>query len=273
VSELFAVAVDGCNLAAERWPGGDPVVVLLHEGVADRRGWREMAGCLAPEVTVVAYDRRAFGESPPSDAPFSHVDDLLAVLGQVAGGPAWLVGASAGGGVALDTALTAPDRVAGLVLLGSAVSGAPVPELDAATERLGDLIDQAMASGDLDEANRLETSVWLDGPAGPEGRVAGAARSLALDMNAVILRNGVPEDAGDSGEDAWDRLEEVRVPVTVACGDLDVPFIVSRSRELAGRIPAARHEVLPGMAHQPYLEQPETVARVVRQALARVTGA
>ncbi len=100
MSEQFAVPVDGCLLAAERWPGGDPVVVLLHEGVADRRGWRDMASYLAPEVTVVAYDRRAFGQSPPSTVPFTHVDDLLAVLDQVADGPAWLVGASAGGGVA-----------------------------------------------------------------------------------------------------------------------------------------------------------------------------
>jgi pimeloyl-ACP methyl ester carboxylesterase len=268
VSEQFAVPVDGCHLAAERWPGGDPVVVLLHEGVADRRGWRDMAGYLAPELTVVAYDRRAFGQSPPSAVPFTHVDDLLAVLDQVAGGPAWLVGASAGGGLALDTALTAPDRVAGLVLLGSAVSGAPEPELDPATERLGTLIDEAMASGDLEEANRLETHIWLDGPAGPENRVTGPARSLALDMNAIILGHGVPEDAGDSGVDAWNRLEEVRVPVTVACGDLDVPFLISRSRELAGRIPGARYEALPGLAHQPYLEEPVTVARLVRQALA-----
>jgi hypothetical protein len=46
--------------------------------------------------------------------------------------------------------------------------------------------------------------------------VTGAARSLALDMNAIILGYGVPEDAGASGVDAWNRLEEVRVPVTGA---------------------------------------------------------
>src|SRR5271166_1426354 len=113
VSELFTVPVDGCDLAAERWPGDAPVVVLLHEGVSDRRGWREMAGCLAPEFTVVAYDRRGHGQTPPSGETFSHLNDLMAVLGQVADGPAWLVGAPAGGGLALDTALAAPQRVAG----------------------------------------------------------------------------------------------------------------------------------------------------------------
>jgi pimeloyl-ACP methyl ester carboxylesterase len=267
MSEFFVVSRDDCDLAAERWRGGLPVVVLLHEGVSDRRGWREMAGYLAPMMTVIAYDRRGFGETAPSAGPFSHVEDLLAVLDQVADGPAWLVGASLGGGLALDTALTAPERVAGLVVLGSAVSGAPDPELDADTQRLDGLIDQATAAGDLDEANRLETWIWLDGPAQPEGRVTGAARSLALDMNAIIQRNAVPEDAGPSGVDAWNRLDEVQVPVTIACGDLDVPYLITRSRELADRLPNARYHVLPGMAHQPYLEQPDKVAQLVVQAV------
>jgi pimeloyl-ACP methyl ester carboxylesterase len=267
VSESFAVSRDDIDLAAERWPGGRPVVVLLHEGVADRRGWRELAELLAPRLTVVAYDRRGFGDTPPSPGPFSHVDDLLAVLGQVADGPAWLVGASAGGGLALDAALTAPDRVAGLVLLGTAVSGAPEPELDPDTQRLDHLWDEAIAVGDQDEINRLDTWVWLDGPAQPEGRVSGPARDLALAMNAVIIRNDVPEDAGASGVKAWDRLGEIQIPVTVACGDLDVPFLFTRSQELARRLPDARYETLPGRAHQPYLEDPAEVAQLVLHAV------
>ncbi len=67
--------------------------------------------------------------------------------------------------------------------------------------------------------------------------------------------------------DAWHRLSEIRVPVTVACGDLDVPFIVDRCRLLAARLPVARHVVLPGMAHQPYLESASTVAQLIRSAV------
>ncbi|MBO0788755.1 MAG: alpha/beta hydrolase [Actinobacteria bacterium] len=267
MSDAFVVSRDNCLLAGERWPGGSPVIVLLHEGVADRRSWRDVATRLAPALTVIAYDRRGFGETPPATGPFSHAEDLLAVLDEVAGGPVWLVGASAGGGLALDTALLAPERVSGLVLFGTAVSGAPEPELDAATQRFDKLIDQAIAAGDLAEQNRLETWLWLDGPAQPEGRVTGEARSLALDMNAIVLRNGVPESAGASDVAAWNRLAEVRVPVTVACGDLDVPFVLARSRELADRLPDARFQQLPGMAHQPYLEQPEFVANLVMGAV------
>jgi hypothetical protein len=120
--------------------------------------------------------------------------------------------------------------------MGTAVSGAPEPELDAATKRFEPLLENAYAGRDADEINRLETWLWLDGPAQPEGRVGGAARKLALDMNAVIIGNGVPETEGAGEVDAWHRLAEIKVPVTVACGDLDVPFLVDRCRLLADRL-------------------------------------
>ena len=103
----------------------------------------------------------------------------------------WLADASAGGGLALDAALAAPGRVAGLVVMGTAVSGAPEPELDAATKRFEPLLDKAYSARDAREINRLETGLWLDGPAQPQGRVGGAARKLALDMNAMIIANDV----------------------------------------------------------------------------------
>ena len=48
--------------------------------------------------------------------------------------------------------------------------------------------------------------------------------------------------------------------MTVACGEFDVPFIAARSRDLATRLPNGRYQELPGMAHQPYLEDPGQVA-------------
>ena len=267
MAERFDVSRGGIILAGERWPGGAQTVLLLHEAVADRRGWAEVAGLLAPELTVVAYDRRGYGQTPPSTEPFSHLDDLLAVIGHAGAGPVWLAGASAGGGLALDAALAAPGRVAGLVVMGTAVSGAPEPELDAATKRLEPLLDEAYAARNAGEINRLETWLYLDGPGQPEGRVGGAARKLALDMNALVISNGVPETAGAAGVDAWHRLAEIKVPVTVACGDLDVPFIVDRCRLLADRLPTARHHVLAAVAHQPYLESASTVAQLIRSAV------
>ena len=85
------------------------------------------------------------------------------------------------------------------------------------------MLDQAFAEGDLDEVNRLEAWLWLDGPGSAEGRVGGHVRELALAMNAVVLATGQAEDAGASGVEAWRRLADVRAPTTVAWGERDVP--------------------------------------------------
>lgn len=267
-AEHLQIRSGGVELAGERWGGDGPAVVLLHSGVTDRRGWRDVARHLANLANVVSYDRRGFGDTPPAAGPYTHLRDLLAVLDQAASGAAWLVGSSAGGGLALDMAVVEPARVAGLVLLAPSVSGAPEPvNLDPDTQRISDLLDRAGAAGDLDVVNRLETWLWLDGPAGPEGRVTGKARELALAMNDVVLGHGVPGDSGASGVDAWNRLEEVQAPTTVACGALDVPFLVRRCEELVARLPHAQHRVLAGTAHLPYLDQPDLVAEVIAQAL------
>ena len=241
------------------------MAVFLHAGVTDRRCWNQVVEQLVPSVTPVTYDRRGFGETPVSAATFSHVDDLLTLVDVVADRPVWLVGSSMGGGLALDAALVAPDLVAGLVLIAPAVSGGSEFELDPDTSRIDGLLDDAIERGDLEEINRLETWLWLDGPGQPEGRVGEPVRSLALEMNEIILRNDVPEEAGASGLDAWARIGDVRVPAVVACGDLDVPFLIGRSRELAERL-SGRFVELKGAAHLPQMENPAVVARLVQQA-------
>lgn len=265
------VEVPAVPVVAEQWVGSGTPVVLLHAGVCDRRGWYATVERLAGCGRVVAYDRRGFGESPVDLGSFRHVDDLLAVLERVAGDePAWLVGSSMGGQVALDAALLRPDMVGGLVLIAPAISGEPEPDgLDPDTQRLSDLLDAAYEAQDLDEVNRVETWLWLDGPAAPEGRVRGAARDLALAMNEIVLRNNVPETAGEAAVDAWQRLEDVKVPVTVAWGELDLPFLTQRCEQLVARLPGAHRCVLPGNAHLPYLEDPARVADLIRTAVTR----
>ena len=255
-------------LAAERWPGAGQPVVLLHAGVADRRSWSAVAETLQPRTSVVAYDMRGYGETTAPTYGFTHLDDLGAVLDEVATGPVWLVGSSMGGELAIDAALSMPERVAGLVLLAPSVSGAPEPmEFDAPTGRLIELWEAAQTSGDIDEINRIEMWLWLDGPSAAEGRVSGPARALALEMNAVALKNEIPEESGRSGLVAWSRLEEITVPVTVACGDLDLPFVVSRSKELSDWLADSQHHVLRGVAHLPYLEDPSMVAELISSSL------
>jgi pimeloyl-ACP methyl ester carboxylesterase len=277
--ERVEVSVGQGPLIGDRWAGAGPRIVLLHPGVCDRRCWREVGARLgAAGWDVVAYDRRGYGEVPPPGGRFRHVDDLIAVLdGMWPGVPAWLMGSSMGGQVALDAALETPERVAGLVLLAPAVSGDPELDeaaYDAATGGLAGAIDAAWTAGDLEACNRLEIRLWLDGPAGPEGRVSGPARALALEMNRIVLANDrmladAESDAdGASGLDAARRAHEITAPALVACGDLDVPTKMRRCAELADTLGHATCRTLPGRAHLPYLEAPDEVAALVAAAAA-----
>lgn len=257
----FDVPSGAATLVCERWGDGPPTAVLLHAGVADRRSWAPVAQRLAGEdLTAVAYDRRGFGETVAPPEAFTHARDLLRVLDACRADCAWLVGSSQGGRVAIDLALERPDRVAGLVLVAPAVSGAPeaMPSSEAEA-RLAGLIEAAEERDDIGELNRREVHLWLDGPEQPEGRVSGQARELVLEMNGLAL---AADDPGDAGEppDAWARLAAIDAPTLVLWGDLDLRSARERSASVARLIPGARTRIVPGTAHLPHLERPDEVA-------------
>ncbi|MBD8140805.1 alpha/beta fold hydrolase [Frigoribacterium sp. CFBP 13605] len=182
---------DGAALAATRWRGDGPTVVLLHAGVADRRSWTGVADELAADgLDLVAHDRRGFGESPASaaDGGATHLADLVELLDRLGVGRAFVVGNSMGGALALDLAVTAPERVAGVLLIGAAVSGMTDDDTpfdwtpDPASGPLMEALDEASGSGDVEAQVRLLAHLWLDGPAARSGRVTGAPpRTLRAD--------------------------------------------------------------------------------------------
>ena len=278
MSDFDVRTSDGSTLAADRRGGGGTAVVLLHAGVADRRSWRDVLPLLGDDLDAIAYDRRGFGDSPAGAEGFTHLDDLWAVLDAAGADRAVLVGNSMGGGLALDAALTRPDRVAGLLLIGSAASGMtdegePVQwQPDPATGALLEAMEAAESAGDVEEQVRIELHLWLDGPTQPEGRVGGAARELAADMNRRVLASGGGQ-AGDAGLDAWHALGRIEAPGLAVWGDLDMPPDQPFYALMAERLPHVEGRVLPGVAHLPSLEQPATVADLVHEVVRRAADA
>ena len=279
MSETFDVPrPDGTVLAGTRRAvPGAPTVVLLHAGVADRRAWSAVFEALEGDaLDLVAYDRRGYGETPRATGEFTHLDDLAAVLDAAGADRAVVVGNSMGGALALDLALTAPDRVASLLLIGAGVSGmtdegeAVEWSPDEATGAILSAFERAEAAKDVEEQVRLELHLWLDGPTAPEGRVGGAPRELAADMNRGILTAGTQGGDGDAGLDAWHRLGEITTPALATWGDLDLPPDLPFYAIAAERLAKAEARVLPGVAHLPSLERPELVASLIREAVALV---
>lgn len=266
-----SIAAGNSRLAAER-RGLGPCVLLLHAGVADRRMWASVMQSLSAGYRCIAYDRRGFGETVAADETFRNIDDLETVIDHFGGGPCHLIGCSQGGRIAIDFALARPEKVLSLVLVATALSGAPAPtQFPIAVQRLLDDLEQAEAAGDIDCVNAIEAHLWLDGPQQAEGRVRGAIRQFFLDMNGRALRHA-PLTGEQAPAPAVGRLSEIVHPALVIWGDLDFPHVQQVSRLVAGTIPGARTCEMTGCAHLPNLEQPAIFEREVRRFLDRVSG-
>lgn len=249
-------------------PGEGSDVLLIHAGVTDRRSWRPLLDFLPAGRRYVAFDMRGYGETTyQPENHFAH-DDAAAVMDSAGVDTAVVIGSSMGGRATINLALEHPDRVRALVLIGPAISNEPQTDDDPEPiATLARLLTAAEESRDLDEVNRLEAHLWLDGPTAPEGRVSGPPRDLFLEMNAKALAAVDPGDE-PSTVDAWARLEELAMPVLVLAGSLDLPDIQDHSQILAQRATRGRFVALEGVAHLPHLEADPTCVREIAAFLA-----
>jgi pimeloyl-ACP methyl ester carboxylesterase len=254
----------GAGLAYEV-TGEGPAVVLVHGFGLDMRMWDPQVEHLAARFRVVRYDCRGFGASGPFDpaVPYTHAGDLVALLDHLAIGRAALAGLSFGGRVVLQTALAAPARVSGLVLLDAVLDGVAwdPPSADA----LDELARRVQAGGV--PAGR---AAWL---AHPLFAAARQRPDLAGRLAAMVA--GYPGQHW-LGQDPqrpvrprpFDALEDVAAPTLVAVGDRDVPGFQAMSAVLAGRIPGAEYHVVAGAGHMANMEQPAAVNELLTRFLA-----
>lgn len=95
------VSRDGTKIAVDRY-GAGPAIVLAGGAFSARGALTPFAQALAPDLTVLAYDRRGRGDSgdTPPYAVAREIEDLAAVLA-IADGPACVFGHSSGAGLAV----------------------------------------------------------------------------------------------------------------------------------------------------------------------------
>ena len=240
--------------------GHGPPVVFLHAGIADSRMWDGQFAPLSKWFRVIRYDMRGYGRTPPVAGPFSHRDDLAALLDHLQIERASLVGCSQGSKTALDFALAHPQRVDRLVLTSPAVSGLP---FDGPRPPQAEALEAADAAGDLALVNELEMQIWIDGPYRSPADVDPAVRALAAGMNAIALANeGIGEEMPPE-RPAAGRTGEVDLPVLVIHGGLDTPRTLAAADFLADKLPEVQRVVMSGLTHLPNMEQPEAYNRLI----------
>jgi len=242
--------------------GSGPALVLLHSGVCDRRMWDAQASEFATSYRVIRPDLRGFGETPLPAEPYSFADDVVALLDHLSVGRAAFVGSSLGGRVALEVAVTTPERITSLILLCSALRGAgTTPDADSFAEKE----DLLLTRGEVDAAVELNVSTWL----GPDA--SAECRDLVREMQRHAFEVQLTAEAQDPAPQlvpADVDLSKVSVPTLVVSGGRDIDHFQDVAQHLASSITGAHLERLPWAAHLPSLERPDEVNDLVRDFLA-----
>ena len=248
-------------------------VAFLHGFGSNLVSFASLQDALAATVPTVAWDRPAFGLTErrvdgDGDNPYTpeaQIDHVRLALDAAGIDRAVLVGHSAGGAIALSSALATPDRVVGLVLIAPAVyrgGGAPAwsrwalatPQM----ERIGPLLMRQLGG---EPGERLLRSAYAD-PERLRPEVLEAYRRATRVANwdgalwELVKASREPELAT--------RLDEIRMPVLVVGGTQDAIVPIEQTRRLADELPDARLVELADCGHVPQEECSDAVTAAVQ---------
>lgn len=241
-------------LAIREEGDGDEPLVLVHGAGTSGAIWRRAMGLLAARRKVVAPDVPGYGGSPPAGRGFA-LEEVTQCLSAgldeaCVGAPYDLVGHSMGGAIAQTLALARPERLAGLILVGTSARLRVLGRiLELLRERPGEGVGVIQG---LSYA-----------AATPAERVAVVDRVLRQCAPLVTLGDYLACDRYD----ARPRLGAIRMPTLVVAGTEDRLTPVKYSRFLTDAIAGARLVEVADAGHFPQLEQPAAVNAAIREFL------
>jgi pimeloyl-ACP methyl ester carboxylesterase len=248
-----------------------PVVVLLHGQPGTARDWYRVVPLLSSDHRVIAVDRPGYAGNPTLARDWKgNAEALIQMLDELSIPQVLLVGASWAGGVAVEAAIQAPERIAGIVFVASVGGGGAITRLDrivalppvlaigarlAQHTGVGLAAPLSRASGSrLDEQAvreaRLSLAVWR------ERRVwtAAAREQRYLIRDDESLRTAVPR---------------VDVPAIVIQGTRDITVPPRAGGALAAALPQGRLVSI-AAGHMVAFEEPGAVAAAVRSLTAEL---
>jgi 2-succinyl-6-hydroxy-2,4-cyclohexadiene-1-carboxylate synthase len=239
-------------------PGMAAEIVLLHGFTHTGASWQPVIRHLGERYKALAPDIRGHGAATAAE-PVT----LEAVIGDVRAimlDRCALAGYSMGGRLALHVALSAPERVDRLILVGAS------PGLADPRER------QARRHADEALADEIETMTmaefarrWANGTtvlAGQPARVREAAHADRLRNSPPALARALRGLGTGALPSLWDRLSGLTVPTVLVVGERDRKFRVV-AEQMAARLPRAETVVVPGAGHAVHLEAPAAVAEII----------
>jgi pimeloyl-ACP methyl ester carboxylesterase len=249
--------MDGLAVYDRPRPGA--VRVVFVHGTMDRSASFVKTMRRLPDLDLVRYDRRGYGQSAGAgmaETIDEHVADLVSVIDGV---PSVVVGHSFGALVALAAAAQRPDAVRALVAYESPVpwtawwparSAGGTAVTTSETEGMELAVDRFMRRMIGDER-------WDQLPPAIRAARHADGRLLIADLRAA-RRGGVPFDPS-----------ALTHPVMVGTGSESEPHHQHGARYLVDTLPDAELVVIDGATHTAHFTHPQAFAAIVTGAVVR----
>ena len=251
--------------------GNGPAVLLIMGASGDGGHFDRLGELLADQFTIITYDRRGNGRSPPpsgwtTTSISEQADDAATLLATLDQSPAVVFGTSLGAIYALDLLIRHRQAVRAAVLHEPPLYGV-LDDPEGVLAEVTPLLREAMETGGS-PALVERFWRWVAGDRGWDQLEASLRdRMLATADTFCDIERGTyetfrPDDA---------TLATIDVPVAVLAGEHSPPFRVQIAHWLADRIGVP---VMPAPdGHTPYIEHPEELANTIRPLLLQLTAA
>lgn len=240
-----------------------PAVVLLHGFTSDLRSWAPILEDLTADYRAIALDLRGHGKSSaPEDLDAYTIEalagDVAALLDHLEVDICVVVGSSFGGMVALQFAVTWPERLAGLVLSDTSAAFEH-PDYDDRYHRreasIGEFVETVARFGTAEAGKRAARSV--EDPFLAQGI---RDRYTRMSRDGIL---GCARVRRDRPNLLPLLAERITVPVLVCIGEDDP--VRSACDVMARELPDARYLTFKGTGHSiPTLQPGPFTAEVLR---------
>jgi pimeloyl-ACP methyl ester carboxylesterase len=255
----------GTELYYERRGAGEPLLLIQGLGGNGLHWGEPFLSELERDFELVILDNRGAGRSAPLGGAdlttASLAADALALLDSLELERAHVFGISMGGMVAQELALAEPERVRSLTLGCTSCGGTQSRATDQEVVRR---LTAAVLSRDHDRMLRtafelVVSEAYAAEPANYAAFVE-AARQHPPDIPLLMA-----QQAAVVAHDAYARLRGLRAPTLVVHGTADQLLAAVNGDLVASLIPGARLELLDGVGHLFFWEQPQRAAQLVHE--------
>jgi 4,5:9,10-diseco-3-hydroxy-5,9,17-trioxoandrosta-1(10),2-diene-4-oate hydrolase len=269
------VAVQGLRTRyLERGEG--PPAILLHGASLGSSAdvWRRNLGPLAAQgVRAIAYDQPGFGlsDDPPDWGLGFRTLFILAFMDALGLERACLVGHSQAGAMAARLALTHPDQVSGVVVLGT---GSLLPPLSDAAGKKGPAEGEEGGDSEpttVDARAVLEANLFNHALITDEEVALRLRMSTGKNFKAFQARKsaggGACAGGGQKEAPLWQRLTEIRQPLLMIYGREDRGDAARRVEIAKRQFPALDVHLVPGCKHLVQWDAADAVHRLAGPVL------